>query len=116
MHSGACEQVHCVAQETNATVLRVGVTEGRKEVAYESVMLGRLRPGYRVLQLRSSATGTRIELCCVLIRISFGVEPNLQVTARLHERKMSDQRRRISELERQHHSLASSPGGSQLAP
>jgi len=103
------EEVHCVAQEANATILRVGVTEGRKEVAYESVVLGRLRPGHRVLQLRSSATGTRIELCCVFIRISFGVEPNLQVTARLHEMKMSEQRRRISELERQH-SLACSIG------
>ena len=51
--------MHCLAQCPRETILRVAVHEGEVEVAYETAVLGRLRRGYRVLQLRSPH-GTRI--------------------------------------------------------
>ena len=41
-------------------MLRVAVLEGEKDVAYETCLLSSLRPGFRVLHLRS-LLGTRIE-------------------------------------------------------
>jgi len=73
--------VHCVAAEPHATFLHIGVSNGRKEVAYETAVLGRLRRGHRVFLLRG-VLGTRIELCCVLVFISFGTERNLWPTPR----------------------------------
>ena len=69
------EAVHCLAQEPTTTVLRVAVLEGDKDVAYETCRLSSLRPGYRVLHLRS-LLGTRIEACVLFVRISHGDEPN----------------------------------------
>ena len=63
--------VHCVAAEPHATFLRVAVFDGEQEVAYETAVLGRLKGGYRVLLLRGQL-GTRIELCQLFVRISFG--------------------------------------------
>jgi len=60
--------VHCVAAEPHAVFLRVGVSDGGLEVAFEIVVLGRLRTGYRVLQLRSPL-GTRIELCRIFVHV-----------------------------------------------
>ena len=45
--------VHCLAAEPDACLLRVSVLDAGEEVAYETMVLGRLRPGYRVLRLRS---------------------------------------------------------------
>ena len=73
--------VHCIAAEPHATFLRVGIADGREEVAYETAVLGRLRRGYRVLQLRSQL-GTRIELCYLFVRIIFGSMPNTRGTPR----------------------------------
>ena len=57
------------------TVLRVTVEDyigdARQLVAYETVVLGALRPGYRVLQLRSPL-GTRIDGCVLFVRIALG--------------------------------------------
>ena len=75
------QNIHCVAAEPHATIVRVSVTDGGQEVAYETAVLGRLRGGYRVLQMRS-VLGTRIELCYLLVKISFGSEPNLWATPR----------------------------------
>ena len=72
-------KVHCVAAEPHATFLRIGVSNGRKEVAYEVAVLGRLRRGYRVFLLRG-VLGTRIELCYMFVQISFGGERNLWPT------------------------------------
>eukprot|EP00966_Prymnesium_polylepis_P174736 4043848-Prymnesium_polylepis.2 len=73
--------VHFVAAEPQATFLRVGVIDRGREVACECCVLGRLRGGHRVLQLRG-ALGTRIELCFLYVTISFGSEPNLWPTSR----------------------------------
>jgi len=73
--------VHLVAAHPHATFLRIGVNDGIHEAAYDSAVLGRLRRGYRVFQMRSHL-GTRIELCYLFVRISFGSEPNLWVPAR----------------------------------
>ena len=76
------QTVHCVAAEPSATFLRVSVLDSNRQVvAYETAVLGRLRRGYRILQLRS-ALGTRIELCHLLVKISFGRVPNLWATPR----------------------------------
>mmetsp|Transcript_34887 Transcript_34887/g.96346 ORF Transcript_34887/g.96346 Transcript_34887/m.96346 type:complete len:737 (-) Transcript_34887:487-2697(-) len=73
--------VHCVAAEPEATFMRVGVTDGGLEVAYETCVLGRVLRGFRIFQLRSML-GTRIELAYVFVRISFRSEPNLWLTRR----------------------------------
>jgi len=76
------ETVHCVAAEPNATFLRVSVGDEGHEVAYEIAVLGRLKRGYRVLMLRSAVTGTRIELCYLLVRKSFVLSRNRWTTPR----------------------------------
>jgi len=71
------QAIHCVAAEPQQTFVRVSIIDNAggsaKEVAYETAVLGRLRRGYRVFRLRS-ALGSRIELCCLLVKISFGTE------------------------------------------
>ena len=70
-----------------------------KQVAFETCVLGRLRSGYRVLRMRDSSLGTRIELCVVLVRITTGAMPHMWATPRewlLRERAL---RRRISCME-----------------
>ncbi|EOD23754.1 hypothetical protein EMIHUDRAFT_116213 [Emiliania huxleyi CCMP1516] len=71
------ETVHLLAAEPHETILRVAVLDGEAstEVAFETAVLGRLRQGYRTLQLRSRR-GTRIEMCHLLVRISLGEEPH----------------------------------------
>lgn len=91
------ETVHCLAAEPEQTFLRISVLEHRQgivtEVAYETAVLGRLRPGYRVMQLRSRL-GTRVELCYLLVKISLGEEPHKWTSAaalrveRLEERSV----------------------------
>jgi len=73
------ETLHCVAAEPHGTFLRVGVLEGQVERAYETMVLGRLRRGYRVIKLRGSL-GTRIELCHLFVHVSFGTEVNVWMT------------------------------------
>jgi len=75
------DKVHCVAAEPLAVFVRLSLVEGGQEVAYESAVLGRLRGGCRVFQLRS-VFGTRIELCFLFVRVSFGSETNLFSTPR----------------------------------
>jgi len=73
--------VYCVAAEPHSTFLRVSVTDHSwtdrgQEVAFEVATLGRLRCGYRVLQLRS-LLGTRIELAFLFVRVTRGSQPNV---------------------------------------
>ena len=73
LHARVAHVVHCVAAEPHATVLRVSVVDGEteREIGYETAVLGRLRPGYRVLRLRDSL-GTRIAHCYLLVHIRHG--------------------------------------------
>ena len=73
--------LHCLAAEPRATVLRACVHDGETVVAYEAVVLGALRPGYRSLSLRSRL-GTQIRLCSLLVHIERGEEPNMWAEAR----------------------------------
>jgi hypothetical protein len=66
--------VHCVAAEPYTSILRVSVTDRGYESAYDSCVLGRLRCGYRIFQLRGWDSGTRIELCYLLVHIKLEVE------------------------------------------
>jgi len=75
------QMFYCVAAEPHATFLRVSVADGAQEVAYETAVLGRLRSGYRVIQMRGTL-GTRIECCFVLIQVKYGSEDNLHQTPR----------------------------------
>jgi hypothetical protein len=43
--------VHCAAAEPHATFLRIGVADCGREVAFETIALGRLRRGYRVFHV-----------------------------------------------------------------
>eukprot|EP00966_Prymnesium_polylepis_P228434 5286828-Prymnesium_polylepis.3 len=72
---------YCFAAEPQSTFLRVSVRGDMQELCYETAVLGRLRRGYRVFQLRG-LLGTRIELCYLLIHVSFGVQRNVWVTPR----------------------------------
>ena len=80
MNASFNKMVHCVAAEPYATFLRIGVSDEGHEMAYETIVLNRLRRGYRVLQLRS-LLGTRIELCYMFVRVRFGREVNLWPSA-----------------------------------
>lgn len=71
------DKFHCIASDPDTTFLRISICDAGTEVAYETALLGRLRGGYRVLQQRSML-GTRIELCYLFVRITFGTVPNLQ--------------------------------------
>ena len=82
------DTLHCLAAEPDATFLKVSVIDtsslaksAQDEVAFETAVLGRLRRGYRVLQLRD-LLGVRIELCYLFLCVSFGDEPNLWNSAR----------------------------------
>jgi len=94
MNAAFATQIHCVAAEPHAVFLRVGVFDGAKEVAFETAVLGRLRGGYRVFQMRN-VLGTRIELCYLFAKITFGSELNLQTT----RKSVNELRQRISRLE-----------------
>lgn len=56
---------------------QLAVWDKDKEVAYETAVLGTLRPGYRCFRLRSSRFGTRIEMCTMFVHISIGSEPHM---------------------------------------
>ena len=93
-------QLHCVATEPDQTFLRVGVFDGKIEVACEVLVLGRMRCGHRVLQMRHVTTGSRIELCCLFVCISSAKDSNTWSSDREREWKLQEQRERIQELER----------------
>ena len=73
--------VYCAAAEPLATFLRVSVMDGMQERAFSTAVLGRLRGGYRVLQMRCPL-GTRIECCYLFVHVSFSIKPNLWATTR----------------------------------
>ena len=92
--------VHCLAENAATALLRVvvvadpAVASGHAagELAYESLPLGLLRPGYRCLRLRDTHTGTRIRLCSLLVHVSVHAEtPTPRLTDRTcdHARLMS---------------------------
>jgi len=81
MNAEFYETVHCVAAEPHAAFLRIGVYDDGDEIAYGTAVLARLRAGYRIFQMRGTL-GPRIELCYLLVHISFGSEPNLWPTSR----------------------------------
>jgi len=103
------ETIHCVAAEPHATFVRISVSDNGHDVAYESAVLGRLRRGYRVFQLRSML-GTRIELCYLFVRISFGQVPNRWSTPRQLRIQSKQDREEIiklrDEVQRLKHGLA----------
>jgi len=91
------DTLHCIAAEPHATFLRLAVTDCGTEAAYETVVLGRIRHGYRVLQMRSMF-GTRIELCYVFVHVSMGAELNVQATPRQQKMQLGALHQRIKAL------------------
>jgi hypothetical protein len=92
--------IFCLVAEPHATILRIALTDSGQEVAFETSIIGRLRYGYRVVQLRS-LLGTRIEICFLFVRISFSSTPNLWAAPRQQERRFQALHKRIKELEGQ---------------
>uniref|UniRef100_A0A7S4BY56 PI-PLC Y-box domain-containing protein n=1 Tax=Chrysotila carterae TaxID=13221 RepID=A0A7S4BY56_CHRCT len=93
------QQVHCVAAEPMACVLRVAVVddeEAGQEVAYDTVVLGAVREGYRVIHLRSML-GTRIESCYLLVHIAFSTQVNAWVGEHELVTKLYEHRATIDE-------------------
>ena len=99
------ETFHCLAAEPHQTILRVVVEDEGRQVAYETVMLGSLRCGYRCLHLRSPS-GTRIDSCCLLLHISVSTEPNTYGTVDELRVMMQSQRSLISQQGRDIHQLS----------
>ena len=81
MNAKIVRRVHCVAAEPHATFLHIAVMQSRQQVAYVSAVLGRLRRGYRIFQMRSNL-GTRIELCYLFVRVRISTVHNLWATPR----------------------------------
>jgi len=73
------ERVYCLAAEPRTTVLRLLVEDAGSVAAYETLILGAMRPGYRSIPLRSRL-GTPIHKCSVFVHISHSVEDHLPAT------------------------------------
>jgi len=93
------KKVHCFAAEPHATFIRVSITDGNTEVAYETAVLGRLKCGYRVFRLRGAALGARIELAFVFVRISSGCVKNEHATPAQRERKLKMRDHEVGRLQ-----------------
>ena len=77
-------RVHCVAAEPMATILRLVVIDDEKEVAYETVVLGALRRGWRALPMRAMR-GCRIDFCCALIHVAEEMVPASMLEPQIEE-------------------------------
>jgi len=77
--------------------MRIGVTDGGQEVAYEIAVLGRLRHGYRVFQMRG-LLGTRIELCYLFVHITLDSEPNIWASPRQIRMQRKQKRKADADL------------------
>eukprot|EP00965_Chrysotila_dentata_P011380 371617-Pleurochrysis_carterae.AAC.4 len=95
-------ELHCLAAEPMACVLRIAVIDEEvgQEVAYDTVMLGAVREGYRVIHLRSML-GTRIESCFLLVKISFQFQYNAWVGPDDLLKKVNEQAKTIEEYRKQ---------------
>ena len=68
--------VCCLVAQPWESLLRVAVQYGTDlELAYEAVVIGALRSGYRCLPLRETASGSLIEGCTLLLHIDRGTAP-----------------------------------------
>jgi len=96
------QEIHCVVAEPHSVFLRVGVVDGGQEAAFELAVLGRLRGGFRVFQLRGML-GTRIELNFLFVCIRFGSKVvNLWPTPRqLELRRLESAMLGLEELEQE---------------
>lgn len=94
------DEVHCVAAQPSATFLRIAIEDWDQEVAFETAVLGKLRRGYRVVRLRSLPLATRIDLCYLLVRISFSSETNNWITAVESRRRNEELIEEATELRR----------------
>jgi len=101
--------IHCIAAEPHATFLRLGVNDGKQEVAYTTVVMGRLRRGYRVFRLRS-LLGTHIEMAYLLVHVDFGSELNAFNNARLQRMQNCKQLESLKEKDERIHELHSELG------
>ena len=66
-------------------------------MAYETVVLGALRRGYRNVPLRDAKHGTRIELCALFVHLDVGDEPNTAATAAELQHQLDEQQAQLEE-------------------
>jgi len=97
LHAYFDESVHCLAAEPFQTILRLAVIDAEQEVAYETAVLGALRPGFRCVQLRSKL-GTRIEMCYAFVHIECGVAPNAWLEMPTLRRRLHEQALELDKL------------------
>ena len=79
---------------------QIGVWDGDKEVAYATVVLAMLRPGYRCFHLRSRH-GTRIEMCYLFVHIGRGTEPHVWAEAKELRQHVQQQQATIAQQQAQ---------------
>ena len=117
--------IHTFSTEPRETVLKLAVLDNDQEVAYETIVVDLLRPGYRCVQLRTQHTGTKIRLCNLFVHIDLKSEANdmaqvWQLRERLreqrviiaaHEKTIAEQARTIQRLQKRQRHSATSPSG-----
>jgi hypothetical protein len=100
---------HCLVAEPMEALLRVAVLDGEVEVAYEVVVAGAVRDGYRCLPLREPASGTLIDGCTLLLHVERASAPHawiddhdqLRETIARQKAQLDDQTTTIARLTRE---------------
>jgi len=62
-------------------------------------VLGALKPGYRCLHLRDPKTGTRIDMCALLVHITIGKEPHVWANERELRRQLVEQTAEVRQMQ-----------------
>ena len=100
VHSPQCIQcIQCMIQCT-AEIADHRVRGLQAEVAFDTMVLECVRPGYRCVQLRSPKGGTRIELCALLLHVAEGDEVNMNVEREMLRRAMRQMHASMQEKDR----------------
>ena len=92
---------HCLVAEPMESVLRVALLDGETEVAYEAVVVGVLRHGYRCIPLRDPTSGSFIDGCALLVHIERSSAPSAWVDDHEELRKTIARQQAIIDEQRQ---------------
>ena len=69
-------QAHVLVAEPAEALLRLAVLDGETELAYEALVVGAMRSGYRCIPMRHPASGSPIDGCALLVHVSRSRAPS----------------------------------------